>query len=481
MPRANLLAVAAIGSILLGSPLFAQTTKTPPKPIEVKIPVRKDKGPVSYAKEVAEVLENKCAGCHGSALAESKLNMEEVAGMLKGGKHGPAIVPGKADSSLLFKMAAHQVEPVMPPKDKPANKPLTSDELGVLKLWIDAGAKDDSDESEEKVAKPVELGALPPGVHPINAVDLTADGKLVAVGRADVVQVYDVETGRELISLGGHKDLIQSVRFSPDGSLLAAGSYQIVTVWNVPKGAAALKPETEAPKKEEWTLRHTLGPHVFRVLAIDFSPDGSLLATGGGEPSRSGELKLWEIKKGLLVHSFDLLHSDTVYGIRFSPDGSKLATVSADKFVKVVDVPARKLIRAFEGHSNHVLAVDWKSDGKRLVSGGADHVLKVWDLDTGDLVKTIAAGGKAATSVRWIAGKAEALTATGDAKVKIWNPEGAELSKDFTGPNDYVFAVAASADGSRVAAGGSDGILYIWDGKTAKVLRKLEPKSGTKK
>jgi hypothetical protein len=40
----------------------------------------------------------------------------------------------------------------------------------------------------------------------------------------------------------------------------------------------------------------------------------------------------------------------------------------------------------------------------------------------------------------------------------------------------YVFAVAASAGGARIAAGGSDGILYLWDGKTAKVLRKLEPK-----
>ena len=148
---------------------------------------------------------------------------------------------------------------------------------------------------------------------------------------------------------------------------------------------------------------------------------------------------------------------------------------SADKFVKLVDVPARKFIRLFEGHTNHVLGVDWKSDGKRLVSGGSDNAIKVWDIDTGDVVKTIPAGGKPVTSVRWIPGKPEVLATTGDSKVKIWNPEGAGLSKDFNGPNDYVFAAAASNDGGRIAAGGSDGILYIWDGKSAKVLRKLEP------
>ena len=116
------------------------------KSIPVKEPERGEK--VSYSRQIAELLENKCTGCHGSVLAEKRLSLESVAGMLKGGKSGPAIVPGKADESLLFKMAAHRVQPVMPPKDKPANKPMTSLELGLLKLWIDAGAADDSDEAE---------------------------------------------------------------------------------------------------------------------------------------------------------------------------------------------------------------------------------------------------------------------------------------------------------------------------------------------
>jgi hypothetical protein len=132
-----------------------------PMPIAVSVPSRKES--VSYAKEVADILDAKCVGCHSGALAENKLNLEGIAGMLKGGKRGPALVPGKADDSLLFKMAAHRVEPVMPPKDK-NQKPLTPAELGLLKLWIDAEAKDDSDVNEEP-AKPIELGDAPPR-HP---------------------------------------------------------------------------------------------------------------------------------------------------------------------------------------------------------------------------------------------------------------------------------------------------------------------------
>ena len=146
MRRVGVLATAllmGLSSVASGAD-DVRTSKSGPKPIEVKVPSRKE--PVSYANDVLGILEDKCVGCHGSALAENKLSLEDIPAMLKGGKKGPALVPGKADESLLFRMAAHRVEPVMPPKDKPGNSPLSSEELGLLKLWIDAGAKDDSAE-----------------------------------------------------------------------------------------------------------------------------------------------------------------------------------------------------------------------------------------------------------------------------------------------------------------------------------------------
>ena len=729
-------------------------------PIPVAIPARAT--PVSYTKDVAEILEAKCVGCHSAALAENKLNMESVKEMLKGGKRGPAIVPGKSRESRLFLFAAHQAEPAMPPKDKKNEKPLTPDELGLLKLWIDAGAKDDSAENIEP-PKPLTLGTLPPGVQPITAVDMTDDGKRVAVGRANLVQVHDVDSGLEIVSLGGHKDLIQSVRWSRDGRYLAAGSYQIVTVWNVPSGGAlqtfaghtdavravavssdgkrlysasvdrtirawdaagaksiaqfnvatplqslAISPDAKIlavggsdgmirlldatdgkqtlelkghagpvnrlaflpdhrqlasasadgsarvwrlPDKPDeiaepivlgghvgpvhalavspdgrliatggedrtirvwhaadgkvgrtieahngpvlsvaidrtgklllagssdktaalfdlesgelldrfrahagavnavafsplgerfatagadggiqiretatrrvvlsfghaaasnqaiqpvlalaflnegrlasasadrtlrtwefdgrWSELGVLGPHAFRVLSIDFHPDGGLLAAGGGEPSRSGEVKLWEVGKGTLVRTLDALHSDTVFGVRFSPDGSRLATCAADKFVKVTSVATGKELRSFEGHTNHVLAVDWSDDGKRLASGGADNLLKVWDYEAGEQLRTMQPAGKQITAVRWIPGGPRVAGASGDKLARIWNTTNGAIERVFNGPTDFVFGVGTSRDGSRVAAGGADSVLFVWraDGQ---LFRKLEPTS----
>ena len=64
---------------------------------------------VMRVRPTEAVLGAKCAGCHSDVLAENRLRLDDVPSMLKGGKRGPALVPGKADASLLFTMAAHRV------------------------------------------------------------------------------------------------------------------------------------------------------------------------------------------------------------------------------------------------------------------------------------------------------------------------------------------------------------------------------------
>ena len=180
----------------------------------------------------------------------------------------------------------------------------------------------------------------------------------------------------------------------------------------------------------------------------------------------------------MLVRSLDTLHSDTVFGVRFSPDGSKLASAAADKFLKVTRVADGKELKSFEGHTHHVLAVDWKSDGKQLVSGGGDNVIKVWDFETGEQLKTLPAAGKQVTAVRWVPGKPSVAGASGDKQVRLWNPDtgqNGQVSRSFNGPSDYVFGVAVSNDGNRIAAGGADSVLFVWNAQNGQVLRKIEP------
>jgi hypothetical protein len=66
----------------------------------------------------------------------SGLSLESLQGMMAGGKRGPALIPGKASESLLYKAAARDGDLKMPP----GNKTLSAADLLVLRQWIDAGA-----------------------------------------------------------------------------------------------------------------------------------------------------------------------------------------------------------------------------------------------------------------------------------------------------------------------------------------------------
>jgi WD40 repeat protein len=107
-------------------------------------------------------------------------------------------------------------------------------------------------------------------------------------------------------------------------------------------------------------------------------------------------------------------------------------------------------------------------------------VIKLWDFATGEQAKTLSPTGKQVTSVRWLPGKPSIAGASGDRNVRLWNPDTGEkgqVTRTFNGPTDFVFALAASNDGARIAAGGADSVLFVWNAQTGQVLRKLEPPS----
>lgn len=211
---------------------------------------------------------------------------------------------------------------------------------------------------------------------------------------------------------------------------------------------------------------------------LAFSPDGKTLATGSGEPSRSGELKQWDVKTGALLREFKNAHSDTVQSVAFSGDGSRLASGAADKFVKVWTVADAKLLKSFEGHTHHVLGVSLKRDGRIVVSAGADNSVKVWSLVTGEVVRTIKGFDKEATSIGHVGVGDQFVATGGDGKVRLINEGGGDV-RSFAGAKDFVYAAAATPDGKVVVAGGQDGVVRVWNGATGTSLANFEPPATT--
>lgn len=102
--------------------------------------------PVDYARDVRPLLKRRCYACHGALKQKGRLRLDSVALMRRGGRGGPAIVPGDpARSTLLERVAAADESERMPPE----GERLTAQEIARLRAWIAAGAKVTADDSPE--------------------------------------------------------------------------------------------------------------------------------------------------------------------------------------------------------------------------------------------------------------------------------------------------------------------------------------------
>ncbi len=230
-----------------------------------------------------------------------------------------------------------------------------------------------------------------------------------------------------------------------------------------------------------WRLAQTLGglegesPIVDRVTALAYSPDGAVLVSAGGEPSRAGELELWNAADGAHLRSLADIHSDVIGAVSFSPDGRLLATGSADRLAKLVDLAAGKVVRTLEGHTHHVLGTAWRGNQYLVATSSGDGSVKLWNAETGEQVRTLSGFGKEVTGVRFAADSPQCVAASGDTTIRLFNSDSGGHDRSFGGSPDFVQALDISFDGQTVAAGGEDGVLRVWKAADGALLHSFAP------
>jgi len=241
----------------------------------------------------------------------------------------------------------------------------------------------------------------------------------------------------------------------PNGELLAAGADKRVRLTSA---------------RRVWALERTIGsaddpaPLADRVLAVAFSPDGKLLASGGGTPSRDGELKLWRVADGTLVRQIAKAHGDTVNGLAFSPDGDFLASAGSDRFARVWQISDGTRLANLEGHTGHVLSVSWRADGLVIATGGADRSVRLWDVTTRKQTKVTNNFGGEIAAVTFVGGSDLLLAASSDKAVRL----GEQALPESGG---IPFCATSDAAGKTVAAGSHDGVLRLWNVSDRKLVR----------
>jgi hypothetical protein len=188
------------------------------------------------------------------------------------------------------------------------------------------------------------------------------------------VRFWDVSTGKEVRQIDNDQPFF-GLAVSPDGKVLALGTQQRVELWDAVSG-------------DEVRVLH--GPNTSNYRALAFAPDGKMLATAGGSPA----IQLWEVASGKERHLFRLAAESpavvnsrfpggpkAVSALAFSADGTILAAGGNDSAIHLWDLLTDEEFPPLVGHSAPIRALVFTPDGKQLVSFDAEGLRLAWKVD----------------------------------------------------------------------------------------------------
>jgi WD40 repeat protein len=214
-----------------------------------------------------------------------------------------------------------------------------------------------------------------------NALAYSPDGQKIAAGSAGVqlpanypgsIEILDVNSWSNLISIPVPNGGVRALSFSPDGQSIAAARVNgEVAIFDVNSGQ----------------LKMSFGNIALDyIMSVAFSPDGRTIVTSGGSATNwhEGQVTLWDVQSGqMLKVAKDGSRGESV---TFSPDGTKVAAGNADGAVRVYSLPSLTLI-AQSGpttfgnnnvHQGFVQSIVFSRDSKLLLSGSNDQSIKTW-------------------------------------------------------------------------------------------------------
>jgi WD40 repeat protein len=297
--------------------------------------------------------------------------------------------------------------------DGPLNAVAYSPSGSLIAIGSDKGAAHLFDvETMEPVGAPLtsHLGS-------VVSVEFSPDGSTLATASEDHrIGLWDAETQDLVVMISGaHAGVVRDLVFNQDGSeLLSVGEDGYLRRWDPETGGTVGTP-IQANKVEQEEL-----PDQVKTVAIALSPDGTEVATTGGDL----EVSFWNLATG--DRSRDPLPNlfTWIRGVAYHPNGEQLATAGADNVVRLYAGRGLPDLQPLEGHTGGLRGLTYSPEGSLLFTVGDDAHIRIWDTDAAaEAAAPVLAHRSAVLAVAIRPDGDQLATVSHDGELALWSVE----------------------------------------------------------
>lgn len=280
----------------------------------------------------------------------------------------------------------------------------------------------------------------------LNLLDWSSQNTLaVALGRSIYLWNANNGTIQELTTLADENAHVSAVSWVADGQHLAVGTSEAdVQLWDV----------------EHLKQVRNMKGHTARVGSLSWN--NYILSSG----ARSGNIHNHDVRVARHHQSTFSGHEQEVCGLKWSPDGSILASGGNDNKLNLWELGSTSTKFTLTHHTAAVKALAWCPwQSSLLASGGgtADRTIRFWNCNTGACVNSVDTKSQVC-SLLWSKEHRELVSSHGYSQNQliIWKYPSLVKTAELTGHSARVLHLAASPDGSTVVSAGADETLRFW-------------------
>jgi ribosome assembly protein 4 len=282
--------------------------------------------------------------------------------------------------------------------------------------------------------------------------------RLITSSKDGTCKIWNVRTRQSLVTLSGHVDSVEAVRWGGEGFIYTASRDRTIKVWTAKDGDTLGK------------LVRTLKGHAHRVNTLALSSDyvcrtGPYEFAPSGRPKRTFEMPGDtddDIRKAKYQAALERYQT-----FRDQQDGGhqeRLVSGSDDYTLFLWHpISDKHPVKRLTGHQQAVNHIQFSPDGRYFASASFDKKVKLWNGYTGDFLRTLTGHVGAVYQVAWSSDSRFLVSASKDSTAKLWEvPSGKAAKATLPGHADEVYALDWSPNGASVATGSKDRTIKIW-------------------